>query len=102
AQSLHDTVALRNVCKVGFGQNDSVGDGRLLDRFCMRVERWLAVYRVDCLYNAIEPVAEQKIGMGHGCVQDRRWIGQSGCLKEHTPEFAAAVVEVAQQRFKRI
>ena len=40
--------------------------------------------------------------MGHGCVQDRRWIGQSGCLKEHTPEFAAAVVEVAQQRFKRI
>jgi hypothetical protein len=35
-------------------------------------------------------------------VQDRRWIGQSCCLKEHTPEFAAAVVEVAQQRFKRI
>ena len=33
-------------------------------------------------------------------MQDRRWIGQSGCFKEHTPEFAAAIVEVAQQRFE--
>ena len=90
------------VGKIGLGQHDAVGDRRLLHRFGMGIERGLAVDRIDHRDHAIEPVAQQQIGMRHRRVQHRRRIGEPGGFQQHAAERAAAVVEIAQQRFQRV
>ena len=90
------------VGKIGLAQHDAVGDRRLLDRLCMGVERCLAVDGIDHGHDAVEPVAQQQIGMRHQRVQHRRRIGEAGGFQQHAAERAAPVVEVAQQRFQRV
>ncbi len=68
----------------------------------MCVERRRAVDRIHHRDHAIEPVAQQQIGMRHGRVQHRGRIGQAGGFQQHAPERAAPVVEIAQQSLESV
>ena len=88
--------------QIGLGQHQPVGHGRLLHRFRVRVEGGKSVDRVDHRHHAVEPVAQQQIGVRHGGVQHRRRIGETRGFQQHPAKSAAAVVEIAQQGFQRV
>ena len=101
-QALARRAALRRVDEVGLAQDDAVGDGGLFDSFQVRVERGLAVDRVDHRDDAVEAVAHRQIRMRHRGLQHRRRIGQAGRLQDHPAERRPAVVEIAQQLLQRV
>ena len=88
--------------EIGLGDDDPLGDGRLLHRFAMRIERGGAVDRIDHRHHAFDRVAHRQIGMIEHRMQDRRRIGEAGGLDDHALERQdAAVVALAQQVLER-
>ena len=68
----------------------------------MRVERRLAIGRVDQGHDSIEPVAQHQIGMIHDRVQHRRGVGEASGLQHDAAERRdAAVVALLQQILQR-
>ncbi len=101
-QDLIRIAALGRVEQVSLGQDDPVGDGNLLDRLQVLVERRRAVDGVDHRDDAVEPVAHRQVGMRHRGLQHRRRVGEPGRLQHHAAEAGAAVVEVAQKLLQRV
>ncbi len=101
-EALSRLLPLRRVDEIGLAQHDAIGDRDLLHRFHVRVERGVAVHRVDHGDHAVEPVAHHQIGVRHRGLQHRRGIGEAGRLQDHAAERCAAVVEIAQQLLQRI
>ena len=68
----------------------------------MRVQRRLAIDRINQRDHALKPVAQHEIGVEHDRVQDGRWIGEAGGLDQHAHERRdAPVVAALQQVFER-
>ena len=63
---------------IGLGQHDAVGDGDLLHRFDMAVERRFAVHRVDQRDDAVETIGLHQRRMAHDRLQHRRRVGKAG------------------------
>ena len=101
-QPRQDAAALRISREIGLAQHDAVGDRGLLHGFFVRVQRRLAVDRIDHGDDAVQPVTQQQIGMRHHRVQHRRRIGEAGGLEQHALEADAAIVEIAQQPLERV
>ena len=77
---------LGRVGDVALGEQQAVGDGGLLHRLLVIVERAGAVDAVDRGHHAVEPVARGEQGIGHQRVQDGRGIGQPRGLDHHALE----------------
>ena len=75
------------VGEVALGQQQPVGDRRLLDRLGLAVERAGAVDRVDRRHDAVEHVALGDDRVGHQRVQDRRRVGEAGGLDHDAGEI---------------
>ena len=68
----------------------------------MRVERRLAIDRVDQRHHSVEPIAQHEIRMIHDRVQHRSRVGKAGRLKHDAAEWRdSAVVAFPQQVFER-
>ena len=88
---------------IGLGDQEPVGDRRLLDRLGMRIELLQTVYPVDGGDDTVDYVMPGYEFIGHQRVQDRRRIGEAGGLDDDAPEgwqFAAHPPEPeVRQRF---
>ena len=85
-----------------FGQYETVGDRRLLDRFRMAFELGGAVHRIDDSNDAAEPEMMLEYRLGEDRVGDGRRVGEARSLDGDAPEgrdFAAlALGEQAPER----
>ena len=92
----------RALGQIGFRHHQPVGDRGLFHRLLMRVERRLAIHRVDQRHHAVEPIAQHQIRMIHDRVQTGRGIGKAGRLQHDAAEWRdAVIVAFAQQVFQR-
>ena len=73
---------------VALGEQQAVGDGGLLHRLLVVVERAGAVHAVDRGHHAVEAVARGEQRIGHQRVQDGRGVGQARGLDHHALEVA--------------
>ncbi len=88
--------------EIGLGHHDAVGDGGLLHRLDMGVERRGAVHGIDEGDDAVDAVAQHEIGVRQYRLQDRGGVGKAGRLDDDAPEGRdPAVVAALQQIFQR-
>jgi hypothetical protein len=97
---------LRRAREIGLREQQSIRDGRLLDRLGLGVELARAVHRVHEGHDAVEPVLGRKQRIGREGLDDRRGIGETGGLDDDAIEvdhFAgAALREQLAQRLLQI
>ena len=89
--------------KIDLGEHHPVGNGNLLHRFRMRIERLPAIEGVDHGDDALEAAARQQEGFAHQRVQDRCRIGKA-CGFDHDAVEGLEIATVAprQQVLHRI
>ena len=89
--------------QIGLGDHDAVGDGDLLHRLDMRVERGICIDRVDQRDDAVEPVGLDQRRMSHDRLQHRRRIGEPGGLDDDAAQSCdAAALQPVDQVGERI